>query len=301
MRYAESITMKERGFAAREPSDFAHRYGPWAVVAGGSEGTGRSFALELAARGLNLVLLARGAEALDAAASEVRARHSVEVVTAALDLTSPGFEDLFAGICADKDVGLVVYNAGSMHGAGLLIDQSLERAMRLVRLNCAGPLFFAHHFGQRLRKRGRGGIILMSSMAGLAGTGFAAAYAATKAFDIVLAESLWFELGTAGVDVLGLIAGATRTPAMERSGVRFGDVAAGGSGNDAGPNVIPMEPDDVVAEALAHLGEGPVWIAGARNREAAEWLRRAPRGEIVNAMSLASAQLYGLQVPSRRK
>jgi short-subunit dehydrogenase len=290
--------MNTSGFAAREPSDFAHRYGPWAVIAGGSEGTGRSFALELAARGLNLVLLARSESALSAMANEIRDRHAVEVATAVVDLTTPGFEEVVIASTADKEVGLVVYNAGSMHGAGLFIDQPLDRALRLVRLNCAGPLFVAHHFGQRLRDRRRGGIILMASMAGLAGTGFAAAYSATKAFDIVLAESLWFELRTVGVDVLGLIAGATNTPAMQRSGVRFADPGARDTErSDAGPNVVAMEPDEVVAEALAHLGEGPVWIAGARNREAAEWLRRAARGEIVTAMSTASAQLYGLQLP----
>jgi short-subunit dehydrogenase len=294
--------MNASGFAAGEPSDFLQRYGPWAVIAGGSEGTGRSFALELAARGLNLVLLARGEPALNATAREIRDRHGVDVATAVVDLTTAGFEDTVIALSADRDIGLVVYNAGSMHGAGLFIDQPLDRALRLVRLNCAGPVFFAHHFGQRLRERGRGGILLMASMAGLAGTGFAAAYAATKAFDIVLAESLWFELRAAGVDVLGLIAGATRTPAMQRSGLRFADSDASGSEkSNAGPNVVAMEPDEVVAEALAHLGDGPVWIAGARNREAAEWLRRTARGEIVTAMSLAAAKLYGLQVPPNRR
>ena len=284
---------------ASKADEFRHKYGPWAVIAGGSEGIGQSFALQLAARGLHLVLLARRAPALEETAARIRAAHVVEVVTASVDLTAGQLEQTIPALCADKDVGLVIYNAGSMHGAGLFVDQPLERSLALVQLNCVGPLWFTHHFGRRLRQRGRGGIVLMASMAGLAGTGFAAAYAATKAFDIVLAESLWFELRTSGVDVLGLIAGATRTPAMERSGVRFKDSQTpAATAADSGPNVVPMEPDDVAAEALAHLGEGPVWIAGTRNRDAAEWLRRAARDEIVTAMSTASAQLYGLAVRS---
>jgi short-subunit dehydrogenase len=282
---------------ASEADDFRHRYGPWAVIAGGSEGIGQCFAQQLAARGLHLVLLARRAPALEETAARLRATHAVQVVTASVDLTAGQLEQTVPALCSNKDVGLVIYNAGSMHGAGLFLDQPFERSLGLVQLNCVGPLWFTHYFGRRLQQRGRGGIVLMSSMAGLAGTGFAAAYAATKAFDIVLAESLWFELRLMGVDVLGLIAGATRTPAMERSGVRFRDSQApAATAEEAGPNVVPMEPGDVAAEALAHLGEGPVWIAGARNRDAADWLRTAARDEIVTAMSTASAQLYGLVI-----
>jgi short-subunit dehydrogenase len=290
-----------------EASFFAGRYGPWALVAGGSEGIGRSFALQLAERGLQLVLAARRPEPLEATAAEIRGRFGVQVATHALDLTAPDLEHRLDALIGGREIGLLVYNAGATHGGSLFLDDPVERALALVRLNCCGPLLLVHRLGRAMRQRRRGGVILMASMSGLAGGGYVAAYAATKAFDIALAESLWFELGAAGVDVLGLIAGATSTPAMTRSGARFAAAPAPGAGaaSDAAsappgaarPNLEPMDPDDVAREALEHLGQGPVWIAGAKNREAALGLRGPQREPIVAAMSAAAAQLYSLPFP----
>jgi NAD(P)-dependent dehydrogenase (short-subunit alcohol dehydrogenase family) len=221
----------------------------------------------------------------------------VEVVTASVDLTAGQLEQTIPALCADKDVGLVIYNAGSMHGAGLFLDQPLERALGLVQLNCVGPLWFTHHFGRRLRQRGRGGIVLMSSMAGLAGTGFAAAYAASKAFDIVLAESLWFELRTAGVDVLGLIAGANTHAGDGTFRYPLPDSqAAAASAETPGPtscrwNPMPLQP------RLWHISaRDPCGLPAHGIATPPDWLRRAARSEIVTAMSTASAQLYGLSI-----
>lgn len=276
---------------------FAEKYGPWALIAGGSEGIGKSFALQLAARGLNLILVARNGGALEEAAVDIRGRYAVQVVTATLDLTAPDLAEKLEAVVAGREVGLLVYNAGATHGAGLFLDQPLERALNLVRLNCVGPLTLVHMLGQAMKRRGRGGIILMGSMAGFAGMGYAAAYAATKAFDMTMAEGLWFEMGLVGVDVLGLIAGATETPAMLRSGMTFDAAPASSAPAVAGaptPNLTAMAPDDVAREALEHLGKGPVWIAGAKNRDAAVGLKSAPREQVIQAMSAATAQLYGL-------
>ena len=277
---------------------FAARYGPWALIAGGSEGIGRSFAELLAAQGIHLILVARKAEALAATAAELRGRFSVQVQTAELDLTATDLDQKIDALCAGKDIGMLIYNAGAVHGVGFFLEQALARAKNLVRLNCIGPLTLVHKLGVPMRQRGRGGIILMSSMSGLAGGAFVAAYAATKSFEITLAESLWFELGTVGVDVLGLVAGATLTPSMARSGAKFG--SPGGQGS-AGPNVVPMESDDVAREGLAALGKGPLWVAGEKNRQAATWLRSAPREQIVPAMSAAAAQIYGVALPRFRE
>jgi short-subunit dehydrogenase len=274
--------------------DFAYRYGPWALIAGGSEGIGRSFAELLAGHGIHLLLVARNSPPLEATAADLRAQYGVQVQTAALDLTSTDLGARIESLCSGRDVGLLVYNAGATHGVGLFVDQPLGHAMNLVRLNCVGPLQLVHALGNRMKRRGRGGIVLMSSMSGLAGGGFVAAYGASKSFMITLAEALWYELGTVGVDVIGIIAGATDTPAMARSGARFGTPETQGP---AGPNIVPMQPGDVAREALEHLGKGPVWVAGEKNRQAAQWLRQAPREQIIPAMSAAAAQLYGLEVP----
>ena len=100
------------------------------------------------------------------------------------------------------DVGLFVYNAGSNRHAARFLDQPADHAAFLVALSCRAPALLAHHFGARMRERGRGGIVLMSSLASLAGSAYHAAYAATKAFDTALAEGLWFECAGDGIDVL---------------------------------------------------------------------------------------------------
>ena len=281
--------------------DFARRYGPWALVAGGSEGIGRSFARQLAGRGLDILLIARRTGPLEETAAAIRLEFGVQVVPQAIDLTSPKLEAEIAPLVADRDVGFLVYNAGAAHGASMLLDRPADASLAMVRLNCAAPLVLSHALGARMKSRGRGGVILVSSMAGLAGGAFIAAYAASKAFEIVLAESLWYEFGTDGVDVLGLVAGATATPAMLRSGTAFGSVASDAARASKGPTTItvPMDPDDVAREGLEQLGQGPIHVAGESNRASAVGLRSAPRDQVVAAMSAAVAQMYGIALPQR--
>ncbi|MEZ4217214.1 MAG: SDR family NAD(P)-dependent oxidoreductase [Myxococcota bacterium] len=272
-----------------EPVSFAARYGPWALVAGGSEGIGLAFAHRIAAAGVSVALVARRAETLDAAARELRAvasaaHRDVEVRTLALDLTA---DDALARIRAgtdDLDVGLLVYNAGATHGVARFHDAPVERALSLVALDCIGPVRLAHHFGARMRERRRGGIVLLSSVSGTVGSALTAAYSACKAFDLVLAEGLWAELRPFGVDVLGLVAGATRTPAMERSGALIG--------TDPLPG---MDADDVAREGLERLPHGPSWVAGEANRKSFEMLRGLPRKSAVKALSAGARAVYGLE------
>ena len=162
-------------------------------------------------------------------------------------------------------------------------DQPLEHALGLVALNCTGPVLLAHRFGAAMRARGRGGIVLMGSMICFSGSALVATYSATKAFDHILAEGLWHELAPHGVDVLGAIAGATRTPAMLASSESFAKGYPGA-----------MEPDDVARGALAFLGRGPVWVAGEANRATAKNLSPVPRIPVINGMSEASAAIYRL-------
>lgn len=259
-------------------------YGPWALIAGGSQGIGLCFAKQLAEAGINILLLARRSEPLLAAQQQLQSAYSVEVRTHALDLTAADVEARLPEITAGLEIGLLIYNAGAVHGAGLFHDKSLAAAQELIHLNCLGPAIFTHHLGKAMRDRGRGGIILMSSLSGLTGGAYIASYAATKAFDIIFAESLWAELAPAGVHVLGLVAGATDTPAMASSGVAFGE-------GDA------MDPDVVAAEGLARLPHGPLHVAGEGNRMGAAILRGEDRRQSVALMTAGSASLYGLPIP----
>ncbi len=269
--------------ASPNTATFVDRYGPWALVLGGSEGIGASFAEQIAAMGIDLVLMARREGPLDETAARVREATGREVRTATVDLTADDMADRIAAATDGLDVGLVVYNAGATHGIPPFLSGTADDRLSLVRLNCIGPVRVAHHFGTRLVERGRGGMIFLTSMSSVAGAARVVTYSATKAFDLVLAEGLWAELRPHGVDVLALVAGATRTPAMESSGAMIG--------TDEFPG---MDPDDVAREGLEHLGEGPTWVAGEANRATFDALRSLPRRDVVTAMSDATRSLYGL-------
>jgi short-subunit dehydrogenase len=260
-------------------ASFRERYGPWALVAGASEGIGKAFAEELAARGLRLLLLARRIEPLEDLARQIRAAHGVEVRTAAIDLGAPSVLDDVRRASIDLEVGLLVYNA-AVSLIGPFLDQPIEDKLRLLDVNCRGPLVLADELGRAMVRRGRGGILLMSSLAGTQGTPYVAAYAATKAFNLVLAEGLWDELRERGVDVLACRAGATRTPAFARSSPA------------PGPAPI-MDARPVAVEALDALGKGPSMVPGALNGAAAFFMQRLmPRRAAVATMGKATRKMY---------
>ncbi len=256
-------------------ADFVDTYGPWAVVAGASEGLGAAFAGVLAARGVNLVLLARRAEALESVAAPLR--NSVEVRTVAIDLAAVDLAAQLEALCEGLDVGLCVYNA-AFSQVGPFLEQSLADKQRTLDVNCRGPVIAAHVFGERLVRRGRGGILLMSSLTGFWGSPFVASYGASKAFNLSLGEALWYELAPRGVDVLVCCAGATSTP---------GFVRTSGAG---GPRA--MTPEAVAREALDALGGAPTMVPGRINRVAAFVLGRLlPRRVAVAIMGSQTAKL----------
>ena len=260
-------------------SDFRQRYGPWALVAGASAGLGAAFAEALARRGLDLLLVARRPDALATLAGELGARHGIAVRTLAADLGRPDLEAVVREFTAGLEVGLLVYNAA--HSViGPFVARPLGEHLRVVDVNCRGPLVLAHLLGAPMAERGRGGIVLMTSLAGSQGNPHLASYAASKAFELVLAEGLWAELGAEGVDVLACRAGATRTPGYAASRPRR--------------KVPLMEPDEVAARALAALAGGPSVVPGALNRAAAfAFARLLPRRAAIAVMGRATRRLYG--------
>jgi len=263
-------------------AELAERYGPWAVVAGASEGIGASFSRKLAARGFSLVLVARRTAPLEGLAEELRQRHPVEVKVQSLDL---GSSDVVSGMSAATgglDVGLLIYNA-AYSPIGAFLDVEVEGHLQAVDVNVRGPLLLSHYFGRRFVERGKGGIILMSSMSGLQGTAMVANYAATKAYDTVLAEGLWYELREHGVDVLACVAGATSTPSYESSTDRI----------PTSWLARPMRPDDVTEQALRDLGRKPSAVSGARNRFASVLLRRLlSRHGAIEMVSKETERMY---------
>jgi short-subunit dehydrogenase len=270
--------------------DAFDRYGPWALIAGGSEGVGAAFARKLAARGLNLVLLARKPEPLEALAREVTEAFTVQVRTLAVDLIRSNAFDLIRQETADIEVGLLIHNAGAENMMADFLDRELANAERMIMLNVTGPTRLCHHFGTLMRGRGRGGIILVGTLGGYAGGPRLAIYCGTKAFTYILAESLWFELRPYNVDVLGLVLGTTRTPALARMGMA-----------DDIPGFAAAEPDAVAQEGLEHLANGPIWHANG-TEAIAQTVRAMPRGQAVAMIHESSqAMAKGSRLPPKPK
>ncbi len=233
------------------------RYGPWAVIAGGSEGVGAEFARLVAESGINLVLIARKPSPL--AATAAACRHlGVEVRTVATDLVEAGSIDLIAEVTADLDVGLLIFNAGANTCSKEFLDGDLPAFQRVLDLNLGAMMALVAHFGRPMRDRRRGGLLLVGSMAGYLGSVRHTVYGGVKAFGRIFAESLWLELREYDVHVLELVLGVTRTPAMERVGLNF-DV----------PGLKVAEPADVAREGLDQLPNGPVFVAGGNEGDVA--------------------------------
>ncbi|MGW0710263.1 SDR family NAD(P)-dependent oxidoreductase [Streptomyces sp. NPDC002643] len=250
-------------------------YGPWGIVAGGSDGVGVAFAHRMAARGINVVLVARRVPVLEAAAEEIRARHGVEVRTVGLDLSAAGALAELERVTSDLEVGLLVYNAGADTRSVTFLDRDLDTHLELVHRNCTAVLEAAYRFGSPMVARGRGAVVLVTSGAAWAGGATLATYGATKAFDLILAESLWAEWRGSGVDVLGLVLGRTDTPSHRRMREAHGE-SYGGEFAD---------PYEVAEEALTHLADGPTWIHGSQNPTGGSPFGALSRRDAVLAMS----------------
>ena len=227
---------------------FADRYGPWALVTGASEGTGRSFARQIAAQGVPPILVARRAQPLADLADEIRAESGVECVTAPIDLAAPDANERIVAAVGRRDVGLLVCNAGADPNGSRFLDRDLSAWVQLVQVNVMTTMKLSHHFAGLMKKRGRGGLLLVSSGACYGGASFLAAYSASKAFVLGFAEGLWAELRPHGVDVLTLVMGQTDTPAfralLAEKGLPFPENTA--------------SPDEVAKLGLERLAHGPI-------------------------------------------
>ncbi len=261
------------------------RFGPAALVTGASDGIGRAFAEALAAEGFDLVLAARRADRLEALARALSARHGIAADVVAADLgTDAGVAALVAATDR-REIGLLVAAAG--YGtSGPLVDAGLATELDMLSVNCRAVLALAHHFGGRFARRGRGGVVLMSSLLAFQGVPRAANYAATKAYVQTLAEGLRAELRPAGVEVLAVAPGPIHSGFAARAGMTMG---------------LAQTPEVVAAGALAALGRRgvvrPGWLA--KTLEAS--LALAPRWGRVRILGRIMAGMSRADVPEARQ
>lgn len=234
--------------ADHPPPPWVQQYGPWAVIAGGSEGVGAEFALQLAEAGVDLVLIARRAEPLRNTSDRCR-ELGVRVRELTVDLAAAGAFARIEDATSDLEVGLLIYNAGANTHSAQFLDGDLAEFSRVLDLNIRTPLALIHHFAGPMRLRRRGGVLLVGSLTGYLGSARQTVYGGAKAFSRIYAEGLWLELREDNVHVLELVLGVTRTPAMQRAGLNF-DV----------PGLRVSDPADVAREGLAQLPHGPVHV-----------------------------------------
>lgn len=267
-------------------ASFRDRYGPWGLVAGAAVGLGAQWARQLAGRGLDLVLIDRDGPLLETTAAEIEAGHGVAVRPVTLDLARGDLLVALGPEVADREIGLVVYNA-AIGSVAPFLELDAGQLQAIIDVNCRAPMLLAHALLPAMVARGRGGVILMSSLSGNIGSAQLAAYAASKAFLLVAADALWAELRPLGVDVLAVQPGSTRTPGWLSSQPAEADDTAG----------LPvMEAADVVREALDALGVEPLVVPGELNRQGAAALASLPRRQAIELMSAVTGRL----VPNHR-
>ena len=262
--------------------EFATKYGPWALITGASEGTGAAFAHRLVDAGLKVILVARREGPLASLAEEIKAKGG-ECITASVDLSAPDAVDRIIDAAGDREVGLLITNAGADPNGSMFLDNDVANWDKLVTMNVNTTMRLTHHFGQGMKARRRGGMILVGSGACYGGLAGLPVYCASKAFVLCLAEGLWAEFRHFNVDVLNLILGRTDTPAHRKILEESGQ---------------PIPTDMATAEEVAEVGlrqlpHGPIWNWGQPN-DVAGYAPNSPddrRARIVaiEAMSAAYA------------
>ncbi len=243
--------------------EFHQKYGPWALVTGASQGIGEEFASQLAAKGLNLVLVARRKDILTQLGQKLEVAYGVQTRSIAIDLSIEDCIPVIEQATRDLEIGLLVSNAGRAYQPGnAFLDNDLTQEMSYVHLNALTPAKLAHVFGKKMVDRGRGGIIFVASLAAFQAMPHLASYTAAKSYVLCLGEALYFELHPKGVDITVLCPGSTDTPSTHSSG---------GSGI-AERTKMGVEP--VVSAALGALGRKTTVIPGILNRVAHFYLSR---------------------------
>jgi uncharacterized protein len=264
---------------------FKEKYGQTALVAGASEGMGASYAYALAAQGLDLVLIARRKEPLEAAANQITDKFGVKVLQVVCNLADADAVDQIVKATGDLSIDFLVYNAALSY-IGPYLDTDISTHLNIAKVNMTTPLAMVHYFGKKMVEKRRGGIILMSSIAGFQGSGYLSTYAATKAFNRVLAEGLWYEWKQKGVDVIACCAGATATPNYINTNP--------GKASPLEPK--PLLPEQVVEECLNKIGKVPSFISGTGNKWVTFLMQHIfSRKQAVNMISDGMRKMYRIK------
>ena len=263
-------------------ADFTSRYGPTAVVTGSGRGIGSAYAKALAERGLDLLLTDIDGDAVEAVAARLRSETGRTVTVVVADMTDPKTPELLATAADGLDVGLVICNHLVPSQAGRFLDGDPDLYRDEIGANVGAYLELANRFGRRLRDRGHGGLLIMSSMTGVVGSPYVTTYGACKAFLLAFGPALAYELRNTGVDVLTLVPSAVNTETYKKAEKQK---------TTAFP---PMDVDEFVNKALDALGSKQVTTPGRKNAMTSALLGRLlPRRLAVSMMGRNLEKLLG--------
>lgn len=263
-------------------TDFSTRYSQWALVAGAAEGIGAAYCEELARRGMNLIMVDVKEVEMGFLAGQIEKKYNIMTRRMLIDLSEGDAPVKCMAEIRELHCRLLVYNAAYSRVKPFL-DARPEELDLYISVNARTPLKLVHSFANYLKETGKpGGILLMSSLAGLWGTSLVAAYSGTKGFNLALAEALSHELKPYNIDVSAVCAGATATPGYLGTNPSYGFIR---------PSV--MKPGRVASIALNRLGRKAVIIPGLSNKLTYFFLTRIlPRSVSANLVNRTMARTY---------
>ncbi|MBC3303976.1 SDR family oxidoreductase [Pseudomonas sp. SWRI18] len=251
------------------------------LITGASTGIGATYAERFAQRGHDLVLVARDKTRLDALAATLREKYKVAVDVLQADLTRiDDLKTVEARLRDDARITLLVNNAGAAQ-SGSFIEQSTDSVANLVALNTTALVRLASAVAPRLAQAGKGAIINIGSVVGLAPEFGMTVYGATKAFVLFLSQGMSLELSPKGVYVQAVLPAATRTEIWDRAGIDVNTLSE------------IMEVDDLVDAALLGFDRRePVTIPPLH--DAARWdaLQAARQGLLAQIRQSEVAERY---------
>lgn len=243
-------------------TNFKNKYGDWALITGATSGIGAELTSQIAARGLNVVLVARKEKELAECAAALQNRYGVKTKCVSADLaTNEGIEKIKQ---IDEEIGLLVIAAG-LEVNGAFEKNSLESELKVIQINVVATLQLTHHFSKAMIRRAKGGILLVSSLSGHMPNPYFANYAGSKAYVLNLGASLYGELKPKGVDVTILSPGLTNTPMATNSGVDWEKTP-----------MQAMEPSVVAKIGLKGLGKQLLSVPGGKNKIMAFMSKHSP-------------------------
>ena len=251
----------------------------WAIVTGASSGIGKAFAEKLAQKGYNLIIIARRENKLNEIKEILQNKNAVKIEVLSVDLSDRNCFLLIEENIKNKEISLLVNNAGFGLSGGFL-NNPIDNYLKMIDVNCTASLILTKIIAEKMKKRNKGSIIFIGSILGLIPTPYNSVYSATKAFEDFLASSLWYELKEYNINVLCVNPGTTKTEFHSKAGLK--------------QNKYFRLPEQVVETALKNIYKKPSIIDGFINKIIILLTRIITRKQLVTK---AGNVFYTLQKP----